>query len=220
MKQDDVFITSEGDQWFKRNRDALEKKNTDLPFELACKAGILKDNITVLEIGCSTGYRLNMIQQKFKTECFGLEASKEAVSFGREKFPNLKLVTGEAALLPYTTEQFDVVIINFVLHWIDRQNLLKVFSEVDRVLKTSGSLVLGDFYPDKPTKRPYHHVTDREMFTYKQHYPNMFTSSGMYQLIEENVFDYNTLQDFTGTDFSNRCSLAVLKKLGDQGYVV
>ena len=44
---------------------------------------------SVLEIGCSGGYRLNGIKETFRDcKAFGIEPSEKAVAFGKSNFKN------------------------------------------------------------------------------------------------------------------------------------
>ena len=66
----------------------------------------------------------------------------------------------------YSDEQFDVILVPLVLMYISRINILKAVSELDRVLKNNGLLIITDFYPDVPKKVCFKHNT--KLFTYKQ----------------------------------------------------
>jgi len=78
---------------------------------------------------------------------------------------------------------FDLIIVNFVFHWIDRANLLRSMAEIDRLLEDSGYLIIGDFLPSNLTKVQYHHMEDPKIYTYKQNYAATFTASGLYHLV-------------------------------------
>ena len=75
---------------------------------------------------------------------------------------------------------FDLVIINFVFNWIDRSNLLRSVAEIDRLLVDGGFLIIGDFLPSNLTKVRYHHLPEKEVYTYKQNYAATFLASGLY----------------------------------------
>jgi len=77
-------------------------------------------------------------------------------------------------------ELFDLIIVNFVFHWIDRTNLLRSVAEIDRLLVDGGFLIIGDFFPSNLTKVRYHHLDDEKVYTYKQNYAGIFTASGLY----------------------------------------
>ena len=217
MKQDDIFVSSEGNNWFNRNKQALKDKKQDYLIDMIEDNFQLNESTNVLEIGCSNGFRLAQINKKFRSHCEGLDASLAAIDSGSRDFPEIKLTHGSATSLPYPEEKFDLVVINFVLHWIDRKNLFKVISEIDRVLKNDGLLFIGDFYPQAPVKNHYHHIKDREFFTYKQLYHEIFTTSQLYSLIRLVSFDHADPKK-QAKDLNDRCSLAMLRKEGCKLY--
>lgn len=218
MKQDDIFLDSEGDNWFSRNKDYLLNKSDDIVLDFLENYKMMTSDTKVLEVGCSNGYRLDKIHKIYNSKCYGIEASSCAVEFGKENFSNINIVQGGADKLPYEDESFDLVIINFVLHWIDRKNLMKVISELDRVIKNKGLLLIGDFYPSKPEKRNYHHIKDAEVYTYKQAYYEIFKSSAMYEVVEFMTFNHSTLKKSHNIAPSDRCALVLLKKERDNLY--
>jgi SAM-dependent methyltransferase len=77
-------------------------------------------------------------------------------------------------------ERFDLVIVNFVFHWIDRANPLQSVAEVDRMVRDGGLLIIGDFHPSNRLRVPYDHLENHEVHTYKQDYAEAFFSSGLY----------------------------------------
>src|SRR5262249_6170601 len=132
----------------------------------------------VLEVGCSNGWRLERLRERYGSRCFGVEPSAEAVADRRARFPRLRLPEGISALLPFDGfEPFDLLLYCFVLHWVDRRSLLSTIAEADRVLADGGYLVLCDFLPDFPQRNRYHHRNDTNVYTYKQDYASVFRST-------------------------------------------
>src|SRR5690349_313588 len=126
MNQDQIFLEHEGNAWFQRNRAALNQTGKfDWPLALIDR---LKDRAAiekVLELGCSNGWRLHRLQESSARGRFvGVDASQQAIADGQQNFPGLELYQGSLTDVPLQ-EQFDLVIVHFVLHWIDRQNLAK-----------------------------------------------------------------------------------------------
>jgi SAM-dependent methyltransferase len=91
----------------------------------------------------------------------------------------VEFVRGLAHSIPLR-DPFDLIIVNFVLHWTDRANLLRSVAEVDRLLVDGGFLIIGDFHPSNFVKVRYHHLAAERVFTYKQDYAATFLSSGLY----------------------------------------
>ncbi len=177
--QDNIFARSEGDRWFERNRGALQTFNPadDMPLKLM-EFYELRPRCA-LEIGAANGFRLAAIQRRFGARVVAVELSEEAVEDGKSRFPLVTFVRGTASSVP-VQETFDIVIVNFVFHWIDRLNLLRTVAEVDRLLHDGGFLIIGDFYPSNYVQVPYHHLPTGIVQTYKQNYAEVFLSSGLY----------------------------------------
>lgn len=212
--QAEIFLTKEGDQWFVRNRQSLESVDKDRI--LACLRTSNAKPQRILDIGCSFGKRLNQITAESMAQGYGLDTSAQAIKYGREKYPHLRLARGVAHdLTAYEGNFFDLVIISFVFHWLDRQYLLRTVSEIDRVLAPGGRVIIQDFYPSEPCRVKYHHLPDDNVFTFKQNYPAIFLASRLYG----QVYSQEFLHSSRGlNDNQNRCHLVVLEKQGEQLY--
>lgn len=214
MNQDEVFFNQEGDKWFQRNQASLTQENKSDWVNYVLNW--LNDTNTiqnVLELGCSNGWRLNQLSQTFKTgQFFGIDASEQAIKDGQKRYPNLNLTRG---LLSEVTlqDQFDLVIVNFVLHWLDRQSLAKSIAEIDRMTKDEGFLIIGDFLPDFQQKKHYHHCQDQEIYTYKQDYAKIFTSLGIYSEITRISFNHdNYSSNLEFCESNHRGTIVLMKK--------
>lgn len=214
MTQDQIFREREGNRWFSRNREKLSAK---ADFDWPCYLIDLLDQpdrfSRILELGCSNGYRLHSLEQKWgKRHFVGVDASLEAIENGKKNYPSLNLQTGILAELPLQ-EEFDLVILNFVLHWVDRRTLAKSISEIDRVLKEDGILVLGDFLPDSPQRRHYHHCPKEELYTYKQDYAAIFKALGTYQELARVTFSHDRREfKIAPAPSSDRAACVILHK--------
>jgi SAM-dependent methyltransferase len=177
--QDSLFSDFEGDRWFERNHRALDGFDpaADLPLRLIELYGLAPER--VLEIGAANGFRLAVIHERTGAETVAVEPSASAVRNGRASFPFIAFVRGTASAVPLR-KTFDLVIVNFVFHWIDRQSLLRAVAEVDRLVHDGGFLLIGDFHPANHLQVRYHHLEDRRVYTYKQNYAAAFLASGLY----------------------------------------
>lgn len=192
MLQDQFFFEGEGDCWFRRNKDKLNENKIDWPaYMIKLLVGDHKIE-SVLELGCANGYRLNMLRQYLEENCFlaGIDASLQAIRDGKNRYPDLCLKHGLLTKVPLN-QQFDLVIVNFVLHWVDRATLSRSIAEIDRLLKNGGILILGDFLPDFPQRRYYHHCPDEKIYTYKQDYAKIFEALGIYKEIARFTFNHD-----------------------------
>jgi SAM-dependent methyltransferase len=144
----------------------------------------------VLELGCSTGWRLHELTEKLQARCVGVDASEQALAYGRKHYPRVEFHRGALSAVPLT-ETFDVVIVQSVLHWIDRTALAASVAEIDRLVRDGGVLSLGDFLPDFPQRRVYHHLPGQGVFTYKQDYAKIFEALGTYRVLHRTSYAEN-----------------------------
>jgi SAM-dependent methyltransferase len=226
MAQDDVFLQSEGDQWYRRNKLAIENpEKIDWASRVIELLESAKDARSVLDLGCSDGWRLAKVKKHFaekgnkSAKYVGVDASQEAVAGGMKRYEGLQLLKGSLSDIP-VRETFDLVIVNSVFHWVDRANLAKSVAEVDRVTADGGHLIIGDFSPDAPSRRIYHHYTEKQLFTFKQDYPKIFESLGTYKEAARLTYDC----DYAGykaqvSDTSVRAYVVALKKSLGHFYV-
>lgn len=211
--QDEIFKEFEGDGWFDRNKYNIGSEETvssDLPIKLIELYNLKPKRC--LEIGCSNGWRLNEIYKRLKCDCIGIEPSKKAIEDGKNKFKNIKFYNSTADSIPLDNESVDLVIINFVFHWIDRRRLLKAIYEIDRVLMDEKYLIIGDFYPNCPTKVKYHHLPNENLFTFKQNYTDIFISTSYYKMIAFLSANHETHELTTDVNSDSRIMTALLQK--------
>jgi SAM-dependent methyltransferase len=178
-----AILAGEGDRYFERVRThTLQEADPDKDPPLRMLATYDLHPRNVLEVGAANGYRLATLARLYGCSASGVEPGEAAVTDGHTRFPAVRLLQGRGDAIPYD-EQFDLVIINFVFHWIDRSVLLRTVAEIDRVVEDGGFLLIGDFYPKHATRARYHHLPGEEVYTYKQDWSAMFIASGSYRLV-------------------------------------
>jgi SAM-dependent methyltransferase len=180
--QTDVFVQSEGDRWFQRNRHALEKYDPEVdPIAQVMKLYDLRPR-RLVELGAANGIRVATLAKILGCDATAVEPSDDAIADGRRCFPHVTYVKAPIHAVTLVGS-FDTVIVNFVLHWIDRALLLESIAKIDALVSDGGHLILGDFMPNAPTRAPYHHLPGEEVYTYKQDYGAIFGSSGVYEIV-------------------------------------
>ena len=132
-----------------------------------------------LEIGAANGVRLAAIQERTGAAVVAVEPSAQAILHGKANFPSVTFIRGTASSIALKN-CFDLVILNFVFHWIDRATLLRSVAEIDRLVADGGVLLIGDFYPSNGLQRRYHHLQTEQVHTFKQNYAATFLASGLY----------------------------------------
>ena len=211
MIQDSIFLDYEGDNWFKRNINGIANiSKHDYILNIINLYNLVPKH--VLEIGASNGFRLDELHKLYGSECTAVEPSELAIKDGKERYPHIQFHKSLASELPFEDTKFDMVIINFVFHWISREKLFKTIFEIDRVLSDNGILIIGDFMPDSPVKVNYHHVRDEQMWTFKQDYSRIFTSSNLYTLVGFMSGHHETKELDPTVDSMSRIAVSLLRK--------
>ena len=104
----------------------------------------IPENSKFLDVGCGSGYAMQMAAEELNCECIGVDSDPGAHGVGRyvkSLIKNENILKGFAEKLPLENSSFDVVFSSHVLeHVIDEQQSLR---EMKRVLKDEGLLIIG-----------------------------------------------------------------------------
>jgi len=170
-----------GDDWLKRNKSTLGSRDL---------IGNVLNKITgytpksVLEIGCSNGWRLKKLKEKYGCSIAGIDPSLEAVNDAAESGIHVDLGTADS--LPYKDQQFDMVIFGFCLCFISPEDWFNVVRESDRVLKNGGLLLIYDFIGTKFFKRRMMQITlnnaleEKPLYLYNFNWPTLWLAHPSY----------------------------------------
>ncbi|MEX2526807.1 MAG: class I SAM-dependent methyltransferase [Gemmatimonadota bacterium] len=222
-----IWEESEADAWFHRNAETLARwsPDSDPLVRMLGRYGLTARS--VLEVGSSSGFRVaymaeafrqNGSEQELEADDFvGVDPSAAAVAEGTRRFPGIRMLKGVAHQLP-VERMFQLVMVNYVLHWIPRTLLLASVSEIDRCLLDGGYLLLGDFLPAVPTRVDYHHLPDPVIHTWKQDYGALFQATGIYRLLARLELDHATNQPMAAIPPANRGAVWLLQKELREGY--
>ncbi len=197
--QKEIFGDTEGDKYYERNKlkhDGMVSTDEDPIVQGIVHMGLSPKSI--LEIGCSDGWRLDRLYNMYPSTCFGIDPSEKAVQEGRDKWPQLKLIKGTADELPYKNKLFDMIIFGFCLYLCDRNDLFKIAYEADRALMDTGHVVIYDFHPSFPYKNHYTHY--QGLSSYKMNYSLLFLWNPSYKLKYQKVLFHPPLKEGTDDD--------------------
>ena len=150
-----------GDRYFLRRKSVLDEMTKEYqsdPVYIAVKALGLKGSY--LEIGCSNGWRLDVLG----LDGYGIDPSREAIC------GNERLRYGTADDLPFSGHSFDIVCFGFCLYAVDNNDLFKIAYEADRVLREY--IIIYDFIVDGYVYKP--NPDCPEITTCKMDYSKMF----------------------------------------------
>lgn len=190
MLKYDVFNkhAAEYDAWF-------EKYPFVFQTELAAikKLWPAQENIRSLEVGCATG--------RFASELHiseGIDPSGALCSMAEER--GVFTLQGIAENLPYQGSQFDVVLMNFCISYLESPRA--ALKEVLRVLKPGGAIIVGfikkgslvgDYYEEKKAKSLFYkdadffYVQDVEDLVRNAGFVNLQTWQTLFHLLDEVV---------------------------------
>lgn len=181
--------------WRKKAIACLKQENPKLLLDIATGTGDLA--ITATKI-------LN------PDKIIGIDISEGMLSFGREKLfklnlqDKIQLMSGDSENIPFTDNHFDAATVAFGVR--NFENLDKGLAEINRVLKTGGSLVVLEF--SKPKAFPIKQIYN---FYFNQILP------GIGKLVSKDARAYSYLPESVqafpdGVDFINHLQKAGFKQ--------
>jgi ubiquinone/menaquinone biosynthesis C-methylase UbiE len=217
--QRNAWLKYEADAWFQRNIKVVETYNFDADPVKEILENYVPNFSNVLELGCSLGHRLNGIKTIYPSaNIHGVEPSEKAIEFGQATFSKINFHKGTGDNLSiFKDETFDVVIAGFMLYVVDRSLLMRTISEMDRVLKNNGVVILIDFFAANTHRNNYAYI-EEQSYTYKQPYEDIFLASKLYHILHKASFSHNTLIKNGSNDFYNKISVSALLKDYDASY--
>jgi ubiquinone/menaquinone biosynthesis C-methylase UbiE len=114
----------------------------------------LKPGQKILDVGCGTGVYLDLYR-KYGCALYGVDTSRSMLDVAKARLgEDAELRLSDAKKIPYENDTFDLVLCMLVLHEIDPTTRMSVITEMMRVLKTDGRILLIDFHagPARPLK--------------------------------------------------------------------
>lgn len=96
--QKNVFLSGEGDKFYNRYLELINsKENGETEDEALSTICQFPMNSRIdFEVGCANGWRLNEIQKKYSTECYGFDPPKKAILEENQKHKSINLWEGTA----------------------------------------------------------------------------------------------------------------------------
>ncbi len=147
MKKDFIELSKE---WFNKQAPIYDETNTILYSKygkISCEniKEILKDKRfeNLLDIGCGTGYLIDMLSKEHDARFVGLDLSPKMIKQSESKnIKNAKFVEGRSDELPFEDNTFDIVTCSQSFHHYPETD--KPMQEAKRVLKEGGLYILSD----------------------------------------------------------------------------
>lgn len=142
------LIAREYDQWFDDNKFTFLSELEAVRYFTPSKG-------KGVEIGVGTGRFASELGIKH-----GIEPSQSMAVFAKQR--GIEVITGNAENLPYKNKDFDFAIMVAVDPFV--QDIVKVYSEIFRILKEDGSLIVGTLHLDGDVAQKYTGMTDNEVY--------------------------------------------------------
>jgi ubiquinone/menaquinone biosynthesis C-methylase UbiE len=102
----------------------------------------------VLDVGCGTGNTLKIYHNE-GCNVYGIDSSLAMLNEAKKKLSDqAELRLENASKMKYSSERFDLVISMLCLHEMPKNMRPKVVSEMLRVIKEDGRVLLIDYHPD------------------------------------------------------------------------
>ena len=106
-----------------------------------------QEGMRVLDVGCGTGTNRSL-HHPAGCEVFGIDLSPAMAEMARKKLGDrAEILLGDASHMPYEDNFFDLVTTMMTLHEMPDLIRSKVMSEMIRVLKPNGHMLITDFHP-------------------------------------------------------------------------
>lgn len=184
----------------------------------------------LLDVGCNIA-RWKPVVEKAGYEYFGVEPCQKAIDIARKQGANVKWGIGQA--LPFEDKSFDAVMLMTVLQHQNVETRKTILSEVERVLKDEGILIIHDVYMVDETARDWGNLFEKFNlleFKYpihkfnKRRNPSSDVKSISESEPEHDYERYYILREgdvfVEGGSFFGRWALRASKQVGGKGRVI
>ena len=137
-------------KWFDKQAPVYDETNTILYSKngkISCENifNLLKDKEyeKLLDIGCGTGYLIDILAKNYEAEFTGLDLSPEMIKQANNKnIKNARFVEGRSDEIPFEDNTFNIVTCSQSFHHYPDTD--KAMQEARRVLKPGGLYILSD----------------------------------------------------------------------------
>jgi ubiquinone/menaquinone biosynthesis C-methylase UbiE len=103
-----------------------------------------RTGLSVLDVGCGTGYSIRWIKERFEAEtALGVDSSKEAALLWKDRGIDSAAIASVDSL-PFGASQFDLVTCFDVVYQLEEEGVRRALSEMHRVLKPGGLLFIRE----------------------------------------------------------------------------
>jgi ubiquinone/menaquinone biosynthesis C-methylase UbiE len=173
----------------------------------------IKKGDLILDLCCGTGTLTILLAKLLYKDCnlIGIDLSSGQIAQAKRKnkYPNLRFAMMDANELEFPDDYFDHVLISAALHEMNKSQRLNVLSEVHRVIKKDGILLIFEHH------EPYT-ISLRILYNFYLGFIEKITSYSFE--MQRNIFKelkqtgFNILQQVLVKDFLNFFQILLAKK--------
>jgi len=149
---------------FKYNAFVKARYKNHLKLILKNIQKVKSKKIKILDVGCGDGVLLFLLKEQLPVDkqisLYGIDADKKAVQTAGKKIPSANFKIGNVLNLKFKNNNFDIVISSDVIEHLQNQN--KMLSEIYRVVKKDGKIIIGT--PIRFTEKPQDKFHVHELF--------------------------------------------------------
>jgi ubiquinone/menaquinone biosynthesis C-methylase UbiE len=167
LSSDKVSFDDYVQTYKKEVQDSIDFIGQDADFFIELKAKVLikiaeknfdsLNNIKVLDVGCGVGLTDRHLTSEIKN-LYGVDVSSGAVENANKRNPNVKYTDYEGERLPFEDNFFDLAFAINVMHHVEPAKWENFVSEMKRVIKPGGIMVVFEHNPLNPlTRRAVNH---------------------------------------------------------------
>jgi ubiquinone/menaquinone biosynthesis C-methylase UbiE len=105
------------------------------------------EGASVLDVGCGTGAQLGLYS-RLRGDLYGIDSSPSMLARAKQRLAgSAHLTLADARSVPFASAGFDLVLSMLTLHGMPLETRVTAISEMQRLLKPTGRLLLIDFHP-------------------------------------------------------------------------
>ena len=164
----------------------------------------------ILDIGCGTGWLVDLFIRNGAYLAEGIEPSRHSVDVAKELFPDIKIHHGDFNSFQ-SEKQYDLITAVMVLNHIG--DLSTAFKKINKLLKNGGELqiVVPDYQYFK--KQRYGHETEIERLNQDEYVAQDKDSQGLIADIVRKIKIYKEIAQKSGLNFTEHIKMYPTKSL-------
>ena len=160
----------------------LDRRNIENSY--SSLLGLLKDGLSVLDVGCGSGAITADIAQRTSGKVVGIDFSEHLIELAKKNYAHLSNLSFEVANINdyVSSEKFDLVIAARTLQWVN--NPAEVVQKMVSLLKKGGKISINDY---NHTKIEWSPAPPKSMLDFYEAFLNWRKDAGFDNEIADNL---------------------------------